>query len=150
MPDAVAETLRAGVKTWLDTIDGATVLREPNRELGDSELPAIIVLDGEDEQVDDQLTGWDRWTAYVTIGLAVSNSDSDDARAAATQNLLGSVRQKMTLSNLVAQIGTFIEEVRQGQPITAESLDLGAVQMVAGMEYEIDFVTVEDDPFTSA
>lgn len=150
MTDTVAEGLRAGVKTWLDTIAGATLFREPSRKLNDAELPAIIILDGTDEELDEHITGIDQFTAFITTAVAVKNTTSDDARMTAVQNLLGQIRQKMTLANLVAQIGTHVENVRQGDPLEVENLALGANKAAAGMTWEIDYSTAEGDPFTAA
>jgi len=149
MPTSVEETIFAAVATKLDAIAGYSFERNLSREVQISDVPMIILIDGDDDQTP-YTTGSDLYHVRFDVELFVSGA-SDAELGPALSELQAKV--KATLED-PADPKLGIPAVRDVRYLTRSQPDFigpDAAQRIYGtaLAYEVDFETAEGDPYTA-
>lgn len=140
MPTPVRESILAALKTALDGVAGATAYRNQNIPLKQSNLPALVMFDG-DQFTTHETTGQTMHTLEVAVECYVVGSTVGTTGNDLYANVVTAVTADVTLGGYafdVRETGMSLAEVDEGRA----SIQLAMLSI----EFEVDYTTTEGNP----
>jgi len=144
MPVAIREQVLAAFFQALQQVAGATVERNPNREVTPDMMPALVMLDGGQRRQDES-------------GLAryVVEADVEGYVLAATDAALGAALNDLYARTVVAaladpSLGGLAVDVREGALDVSVVRETGKPAAGFSLTFEIEFFAAPADPFAPA
>ena len=138
--DLAVERIMARVQQALQTLSGYTVKRMPQYPIGADACPAIVQIDGAEEEPE-PYSGQLLHTASVTLLLDARGEDIGTAINAVLRDAWAALIADRTLGGIATDVRrTYVSEPfldrEEGGPLIA----------MRTVEFEIDYWTDEDDP----
>jgi hypothetical protein len=141
MPTPVRESILAAIKTALDGVSGATAYRNIYLPLKETELPAMVLFDGDQTSQVHSVTQMIH-NLLVEVECTVEGTD-----VGATQNdiyakVVQAVCADTTLGGYsvdVREAGMFLDEIDDSRASTVKS--------TFTINFEVDYLTKEGNPY---